>query len=366
MNKLKSLSILFVLLISSGSAIAQTFNITGTTSGIADGTWLYLRTSKPEKTLDSTKVLDNKFSLKGKTDEKISRMMLYTSKYKNYVSFWAEENTRLELKNGSFKKGIITGSKTQIENEQLSKMQLPLQKEEDSLNNLYENEKVDSVKKGLLVKIRKIRAAVSDVDMNYIKNHPGSLVSVYILDIYAAGWGKEKASLLYQNLNPEIKETSFGKNVYEFIRLNKNIKIGEHFVDFEETNTAGKNMRLSAIKGKYILLEFWASWCGPCREENPALVSTYNLFKDKGFSILGVSADDNKALWLKAVKDDKLAWENVSDLKGDKNKAALIYGITAYPTNFLIDEQGTIIAKNLRGDALKEKLTALLNKRGAL
>jgi peroxiredoxin len=148
--------------------------------------------------------------------------------------------------------------------------------------------------------------------------------------------------------------------VNAFITLNKNPKTGDHFEDFTQLNASGKKVALSDIKGKYVLLEFWASWCGPCREANPGLVKTYHRFKDKGFAILGVSLDENKAGWLKAIEDDSLAWENISDLKGDKNEAAMIYGINAVPSNFLINAQGTIIAVNLRGASLEKKLEELL------
>lgn len=347
-------------------SVAQTHNITGTTTGIIDGTWLYLRTTSPEKILDSTKVMNGKFTLTGKTGEKISQLILYTPKYENYVFFWAEENTVLKLKNGEFKKAVITGSATQAKANLLNKLKEPNQKLQDSLRRLIGVEKDIVRKKELKKMLNSAENAEKESEINDVKNNPNSIISAYILSVYATKWGKEKSTELYNNLSMKMKNTSYGKGIKDFMTFNKEIKIGGRFVDFEQADINGKNIRLSDIKGKYILLDFWASWCGPCRQENPKLVSTYNLFKDKGFTVLGVSADENKADWLKAVKEDKLPWENVSDLKGDKNKAALIYGISAYPTNYLIDEQGLIIAKNLRGDALREKLAELLNKKGAL
>lgn len=360
MDNLKKTSLLFIILVSSFSVIAQTFNITGTTTGVAEGTWLYLRTSSPEKTLDSTKVMNGKFSLIGKADEKICQMIIYTAKYENYVFFWAEQNTHLQLKNGEFKKALITGSKTQAQANLRNKLKELNQKLQDSLSQLLTIQKDDAVKKELKEKLIAAKNAERELDIKDVKDNPNSIISAYVLSVYAATWGKEKATALYENLSSEMKNTSYGKNIKNFISLNKDVKIGDQYVDFEQLNANGKMVKLSDIKGKYILLDFWASWCGPCREENPNLVKTYAAFKDKGFNIIGVSADDNKEFWLKAIKDDQLSWENVSDLKGDKNRAALIYGINAYPTNFLIDQNGKIIAKNLRGENLNKKLQELL------
>ena len=119
------------------------------------------------------------------------------------------------------------------------------------------------------------------------------------------------------------------------------------------------NFTAEAGKG-VVLVDFWASWCGPCRQENPNVVKAYEKFKDRGFDILGVSLDDNKDKWLKAVEADKLTWTHVSDLKGWKNAAADLYGVRAIPQNVLIDPKGKIIAKNLRGDKLEEKLEELM------
>lgn len=361
MNNLKFKSIACILLLfHSIYASAQTFNITGITTGVTDGTWLYLRQASPEKILDSTKVMNGQFKLVGKTNEKIAQLAIFTANYTNYVFFWAEQNTHLQLQNGAFKNAIITGSKTQLESNRLAKLKLPTEKKLDSLTKLYENEKEESLKKQLRTQINITRSESQQIEIDYVKNNPNTINSAYILSVYCATWGKAKTAELYEKLSLEMKNTSYGKNIKQFIALNQEIKIGGKFADFIQTNKLGTKIKLSDIKAKFILLEFWGSWCGPCREENPNLVKTYLTYKNKGFEIFGVAADDKKEQWLKAIKDDQLPWENVSDLKGDKNEAALIYGISSYPTNFLIDENGIIIAKNLRGEALNKKLAELL------
>jgi peroxiredoxin len=131
-------------------------------------------------------------------------------------------------------------------------------------------------------------------------------------------------------------------------------------MDFTLPDADGKDISLASYKGKYVLVDFWASWCGPCRAENPNVVKAYSRFKEKGFEILGVSLDDKKDKWQAAVQADNLAWTHVSDLKGWKNAVAEQYGIRAIPQNLLLDPQGVIIAKNLRGDALEKKLEEVL------
>lgn len=361
MKTIKRTILTVAVLLCYSTVFAQNFKIEGTTEGLADGTWLYLRTASPETLLDSAKVMSNKFSFKGKRTEKATHVAIYTAKYTNYVFFWLENKSMtVALKNGEFKKGIIKGSATQDEYNKLGQLRNYIDFREDSLTNLLNKATTEETKKDLKKKLANLRKEDQQIDIDYVKNNPNSLIATYLLNVYTSTWGKEKVNELYQKLSPEMKQNRFGKEIAEFIKLNQSIKIGERFADFEQLNTKGKRVKLSEIKGKYILLEFWASWCGPCREENPKLVETYNAFKDKGFAILSVSADDNKKYWLEAVEKDGLAWENVSDLNGDKNKASLIYGINAYPTNFLIDDKGIIIAKNLRGDNLRKKLEELL------
>lgn len=357
----KATLIFFIVFIAfSLSTVAQNFKITGEITGIEDGTWLYLKTSSPQEMLDSTKVEDGKFNLMGKDNSKVRELFIHTRNLTDYLFFWAEQNTHLELKKGEFKKAIITGSKTQIENEILAKMKEPVEKRIDSLSEVLQAEKDPIIKTELVTRLKANRLEKQQIEIDYVKNNPNSLISTDILSVYASTWGKGKTTPLYENLSSEMKNTTYGKSIRDFITLNQEIKIGRKFADFEQTNTNGEIIKLSNIKAKYILLEFWGSWCGPCREENPNLVKTYNTYKSKGFEILGVAADDNKQHWLKAIKDDKLPWENVSDLKGYKNKAGLIYGVSGYPTNYLIDQNGIIIAKDLRGKALNKKLAELL------
>jgi len=308
------------------------FTITGKISGFSDSTLIYLSKVTDGSTvpLDSTRVIDDHFHFKGLLASSVQQVIISDKDFKNYKFLWLENApVTFTAEKGKFREARITGSKTQDEEQKL-----------DMAVRSGGNEKA--------------------ADMEFIRRHPNSIVSANVLNVYASTWGKDTASLFYNLLSDEMKKTSYGKNIREFIQLNKDIKVGDRYVDFTQQDTAGKNVSVSDFKGKFLLLEFWGSWCGPCRANNPELVKLYREFKDKGFEILGVAADDQKKYWIDAIRKDSLPWKNVSDLKGDRNKAALIYGINKYPSSFLIDPGGTIIAVDLRGETLRNKLGEIL------
>lgn len=196
----------------------------------------------------------------------------------------------------------------------------------------------------------------------FAKTHPNSYFGLVALS-ESAGTSVDvaKVSPVYQALAQNLRDTDMGKELAQRIAANSATAIGSSAPLFSQNNVIGKPVSLEKLRGKVVLLEFWASWCGPCRAENPNLVKDYSRYKEKGFEILAVSLDQSKENWLKAIEQDGLPWLHVSDLKGWNNEVGRLYGIRAVPANFLLDKDGKVIASNLRGEDLNKKLASLFN-----
>jgi thiol-disulfide isomerase/thioredoxin len=199
------------------------------------------------------------------------------------------------------------------------------------------------------------------VKRNYIRMYPDRYIGLHAMSYSMMDWGVDSTKVLFEKMSAALKETSYGLKVQKYISLNKNIQEGSDVVDIVQLSPTGDTLRLSDLKGKWVLIDFWASWCGPCREQNPELVDLYKKWKDKGFEIFAVSLDQRKEDWLAAIKKDSLSWLHVSELNEFENTAAYVYGVNAVPTNYLVDPKGKVVKKDLEPDEIDEFLSEVFH-----
>lgn len=329
--------------------------------------------------LDSTVLVNGKFEFTGKlespmeahirvrhdaTPDHPSKMSTYDVK----PILLANENIVITAKD-SISKAVITGSALNKENEEITAYLKPIYDQYAVLENEFKAQPEAKKQDRAYVQTLEARAKVIEKEalaakLSYITKNPDHYMSVMALNSLL---GPEFDVLVmekaFMGIKEEFRNSYLGKQVAAKIATAKKTLEGVDAADFSQPDVDGKMVKLSDYRGKYVLIDFWASWCAPCRRENPNLVKAYEQYKSKGFEILGVSMDkaSDKAKWIKAIEDDKLTWKQVGDMKGWDNEAGVLYEVKAIPMNFLISPEGKIIAKYLRGEELSKKLESIFN-----
>jgi len=366
MKKLSLLALVIAIIVSCTSD--PKYVVQGELEGMDEGmAYLQKRESGEFVIIDSAMVEDGTFEMSGGSVDYPETYYLSLSGKRGYLMIFLE-NAKINISGhaDTLMNATVSGSKTQDEYDAYNEGLQPFY---DRNRELYEemrvarqNEEEEKVKE--LEEARNlVYDEMEEYNINFIKSHPGSYATPVVLRSISYGLSGEEIEGYIAELDPKLMETQIITDLQERVEKLKKVAIGQIAPDFTQNDPEGNPLTLSEMIGPELLLvDFWAAWCGPCRAENPNVVAVYNEFHDKGFDVLGVSLDRDKDDWLQAIEDDELTWTHVSDLKYWENEAAQLYAVNAIPANFLLDSEGRILATNVRGPELREKVAEILGE----
>lgn len=344
------------------------YTVKGNVAG-SDSVKFYLKKREDGKTvnIDSAVSKGGSFTMKGGKVDHPQLVYLVAGNTRKMKDFYLE-NSSITI-NGmldSLYIARVSGSKTQDEYQSLVDGNKPLTAQYSKFLDKYQQASQSGDFKGadgFRKQMDSVENEMIKLQKDFVKNNPKSYVTPSILYSLSYDMDASEIEQAVNSLDTSLAKLPQMKSLLEHAQAMKAVAVGQKAPDFTMNDPDGKPVSLSSkIGAKLLLVDFWAGWCGPCRQENPNVVKVYNEFHKKGFDVFGVSLDHTKDQWLKAIADDKLTWTHVSDLQYWNNEAAKKYAVQAIPANFLLDETGTIIGRNLRGEALYNKVSETLGK----
>ncbi|RAJ02663.1 peroxiredoxin [Chitinophaga skermanii] len=364
MKHLKHTFLVGILTILGLAANAQ-FNIHGTITG-ADGKMIYLFDDEDNYADDSVFIKNNQFNftIKKPNKERVYALILGENQYPMLLIPGSDPALTFTATEAEFPiaQSLTTNEQTQAM-QTYQKLFRPLVNRALNLN--IEAARIDSAdesgKEAFREKARVFSQDVASTGKAFIKQHPKAIASVWmLLNELRNRLEPDDFMATFYSLDKSVQDSRYGQMAKNYIAQLQGNALNVTAPDFTQDDVKGKPVKLSQFRGKYVLVDFWASWCGPCRQENPNVVKAYEKYKNKNFTILGVSLDQDKNRWIGAIRQDGLNWTQVSDLQGWNNEVARQYGINSIPANFLVSPDGKIIARNLRGAQLEKALESLI------
>ena len=335
------------------------YKVTGTVEGMPDGKAIIATVNGSSlDTLAKADVKNGSFEFTGNVSEPTGAYIMVIGQ-RGAIPFMLE-NANITVNAGQA--GLtVTGSEGQKIYDQFMAINASSQQEAMKLQQEYQAANGDQAKiQAVQEAYAKLMTDAQAKETELIKANPDSYVSTFVIVSSMGQMEYEQLKERYSLLGEKAKASAQGKAIAAQIAKLESTAIGQIAPNFTITTPEGESISLYDIKGKVKLIDFWASWCGPCRGENPHVVEIYKEYHPKGLEIFGVSLDNNKEAWVKAIADDGLVWKHGSDLKGWQSAPAQLYSVTGIPHTVLLDENNKIIAKNLRGDELKQKIAELL------